>query len=101
MFVARTRAVMNPLMPARVIQVIVVAGLTLLGLSLLWIVLTLPVSSALASVIAQNLFDTDMLLTVQFIQVFIEAFPLLVAVFVMAWGWVRTVEERETGYSHV
>jgi hypothetical protein len=42
-----------------------------------------------------------MQLTVTFIQVFIEAFPLLVALFTIAWGWVRTVEERETGYSHV
>ena len=87
-------------MPLRVIQVIVVAGLTIVFLGLLWIVLTLPVSAMLASQIAIAL-DSDFQATVLFFQVLIELLPLLIGFSVMAWGWVRTVEERETGVSTV
>jgi hypothetical protein len=91
----------NPPMPQRVIQVIVVAGLTIIFLGFLWIVLTLPVSSMIATGIAKGWFATDMQLTVTFIQILIEALPILIGLCVMAWGWVRTVEERETGISTV
>jgi len=87
-------------MPLRVIQVIVVAGLTIVFLGLLWIVLTLPVSAMLASQIAIAL-DSDFQATVLFFQVLIELLPLLIGFSVIAWGWVRTVEERETGVSTV
>jgi len=90
-----------PSMPVKVIQVIVVAGLTIIFMGLLWIVLTLPVSNMIATGIANNWFASDMQSTITFIQVLIEALPILIGLCVMAWGWVRTVEERETGLSTV
>jgi hypothetical protein len=84
-----------------VIQVIMVAGFTIVALGILWIILTLPASTLIAKGIAEGWFDTDMVNTVLFFQVLIEALPLLVGFCVIAWGWVRTVEERETGFSTV
>jgi len=83
-----------------VIQVIVVAGLSIVFLGILWIVLTLPLSAMLASTVASGL-GTEYQSTVLFFQVLITALPLLIGLSVMAWGWVRTVEERETGFSTV
>jgi len=83
-----------------VIQVIVVAGLCIVFLGIFWSVLTLPVSAMLASNIAVGL-GTEYQGTVLFLQVLITILPLLIGVSVVAWGWVRTVEERETGFSSV
>jgi len=55
----------------------------------------------IATGIANNWFASDMQSTITFIQVLIEALPILIGLCVMAWGWVRTVEERETGLSTV
>ena len=85
------------LSPFRVIQIIVGWGITLMCLSLLWIVFTLPVSSAVALAVSKALFDTDMEITVTFIQISIEVLPFIIAIFVTLWGFVRTVEERELG----
>jgi hypothetical protein len=86
---------------AGVIQVIVVAGLTIFVIGLMWIILTLPLSQLIATGLANGWFDADMLLTVTFFNLFIPAFCLIVGLGVTAWGWVRTVEERETGFSTV
>lgn len=84
------------LYPVRVIQIIVAAGITIAALGLLWIVLTAPISQ----LIAQNLIqDSDMLGTVQFLSVFFGIFCLLAGIGVIAWGWVKTVEEREYGFT--
>jgi hypothetical protein len=70
-------------------------------MSLLWVVLTLPLSQVIATGISNLWFDGDMTSTVTFFQVLIQVFPLLVAFSILAWGWVKTVEERETGVSTV
>ncbi len=83
---------------AGVIQIIVVAGITIVVLGLFWLAATAPVSSLTALYQGQAL-DADIMGTVLFIQVFISVLPLLIGLGVIAWGWVRTVEERETGFS--
>lgn len=82
-----------------VIQIIIVAGISIVIFGLFWIAATAPVSSIIAQGIASAWFDSDMLGTVLFIQVFILLSPLLFGLSVTAWGWVKTVEERETGFS--
>lgn len=81
-----------------VIQIIVAAGITIVIASFFWLAATAPVSSLTALYQGQTL-DADIMGTVLFIQTFISVLPLLIGLSVMAWGWVKTVEERETGFS--
>jgi len=83
---------------AGVIQIIVVAGITIVVVGLFWVAATAPVSSLTALYQGQAL-DSDIMGTVLFIQTFISVLPLLIGLGVIAWGWVKTVEERETGFS--
>jgi hypothetical protein len=43
--------------------------------------------------------ESDIASVVTFIRIFISVLPLLAGFGVIAWGWVKTVEERETGFS--
>ena len=81
-----------------VIQIIVAAGITIVIVGLFWIAATAPVSSLTALLLGQTL-DSDLMGTVFFIDVFIKVLPLLIGLSVTAWGWVKTVEEREYGFS--
>ena len=81
-----------------VIQIIVVAGITIVIIGLFWLAATAPVSSIIALYEGQTL-ESDIASVVTFIRIFISVLPLLVGLGVIAWGWVRTVEERETGFS--
>ena len=81
-----------------VIQIIMVAGISIVIFGFFWLAATAPVSSLTALYQGQTL-DSDIAGTVLFIQTFISVLPLLFGSSVIVWGWVRTVEERETGYS--
>jgi hypothetical protein len=83
---------------AGVIQIIIVAGITIVVFGFFWLVATAPVSSLIQLYEGQTL-DADITATMTFIRVFISVLPLLCGVGVMIAGWVRTVEERETGFS--
>ena len=85
---------------AGVIQIIVAAGITIVVCSFFWLVATAPVSSLIQLYEGQAL-DADIMGTVLFIQVFISVLPLLIGLGVIAWGWVKTVEEREYGFSTI
>ena len=82
-----------------VIQIIIVAGMTIVIFGLFWLVCTAPVFGILRLYDSPTGIDSDILGTALFIRIFISVSPLLAGLGVMAWGWVRTVEERETGFS--
>jgi hypothetical protein len=84
-----------------VIQVIIVAGITIVVIGLFWLAATAPVSSIIALYEGQSGLESDIVSTVTFIRIFISVLPLMVGFGVIAWGWVKTVEERETGFSTV
>ena len=81
-----------------VIQIIVAAGITIVIAGFFWIAATAPVSSLTAMFLGLPL-DSDIMGTVFFFDVLIKVLPLLIGLSVTAWGWVKTVEERETGFS--
>jgi hypothetical protein len=83
---------------AGVIQILVAAGITIVVFGFFWLVATAPVSSLIQLYEGQSL-DADIVGTMTFINVFISVLPLLVGLGVIAWGWVKTVEERETGFA--
>jgi hypothetical protein len=82
-------------------QVVVVGGLCLFIVGLFWIVFTLPTSSTITSMGGVSAFASDAQATVTFIDIFIGAMPIIAGIIVMAWGFTRTIEERETGVSSV
>jgi hypothetical protein len=83
-----------------VIQIMVAAGITIVILGLFWLVATAPVSSIIALYDKGAItVESDITGTVVFIRIFISVLPLLIGLGVTAWGWVKTVEERETGFS--
>jgi hypothetical protein len=83
---------------AGVIQIIIVAGITIVLFGLFWMALTAPISQLTALYQGQTSIDSDIMGTVVFIQTFISILPLLCGFGVIAWGWVKTVEEREYGF---
>lgn len=84
-----------------VIQIIVTVGLGLIIVGFLWIVFTAPLSSVIEKGIAGLWFDDDILGTVIFLRVMAQVLPLLAGLSFMIYGWVSTVEERETGVSSI
>jgi uncharacterized membrane protein len=84
-----------------VIQIIVVAGISIVIFGFFWLVCTAPVSDIIRLYDSWTGIDADIVSTVTFIRIFISVLPLLFGFSVMAWGWVKTVEERETGFSTI
>lgn len=80
-------------------QVIAVGGIALVIAGLFWIVFTLPASSAIEAFGGVSSFAADAQGTVTFITLFIGAMPIIVGLFIIAWSYTRTIEERETGVS--
>lgn len=80
-----------------VVQVVVVGGLCLIIVGLFWIVFTMPTSTIINDLGGTSSFNTDAQPTVTFITVFIGAMPIIAGIITMAWGFTRTIEERETG----
>jgi uncharacterized membrane protein len=81
-----------------VIQIIVVAGVCVVMLGLVWMVATLPATELLDEMTITYGFSADAAQTVFALRLFISALPLIIGFGVMAWGFVKNVEEREIGY---
>jgi membrane protease YdiL (CAAX protease family) len=82
-----------------VIQILIAAGITIVIFGFFWLVATAPVTNLIGLYTDAGGLDADIVGTMTFIDTFIKVLPLLVGLGVIAWGWVRTVEERETGFT--
>lgn len=82
----------------QIVHIIVVAGLCVVGLSVLWLVLTLPVSAIIQSFTDNGVLSSDAQPTIDFLNLIIAAFGLIAGLSIMAWGFVKSVEEREYGF---
>lgn len=80
-----------------IMPVLVVGGVCLIMAGLFWIVFTLPVSTVTDTL--GLTYRDDAALTISFIKTFVGAIPILTGIWVVAWGFTRTIEERETGIS--
>jgi len=84
--------------PINIMQIIIVAGMCIFGLGFLWIVLTLPVAVSIATLEATGTYSTDASSTIYFLKVFPGVLTLFIGLSIMAWGWNKSVEEREFGF---
>lgn len=82
-----------------IMHVLVVGGVCLIIAGLFWMIFTYPVS-ILTDTIGLT-FRDDAALTVSGIKVFVGAMPILVGIWLLAWGFTRTTQERETGISEL
>ncbi len=82
----------------QIVHIIVVAGLCVVGLSILWLVFTLPVSAIIQKFTEQGVLSSDAQPTVDFLNLIISAFGLIAGLSIMVWGFVKSVEEREYGF---
>jgi hypothetical protein len=78
-------------------QIIVVAGMCVIALGFLWIVLTLPVAVSIANLESSGMISTDASNTVTFLKIFPAVLTIFIGFSIMAWGWIKAVEEREYG----
>ncbi len=79
-------------------QIIVVAGVCVVLLGLVWMVATLPASYMIEELQISYGFSASASTTMYGLQLFISALPVLIGFGIMAWGFIKNVEERETGY---
>jgi hypothetical protein len=82
-------------------QIIVVAGVCIVLLGLVWMVATLPASSVIEEMQISYGYSSRAALSIYAQQLFISALPLLIGFGVMAWGFLKNVEERETGFAQL
>ncbi len=80
------------------IQIIVVAGVCVIILGLFWMVATLPSSELIDQMTDSYGFNARAAQTIYALRLFISGLPLIIGFGVMAWGFVKNVEEREVGY---
>ncbi len=83
--------------PVNLMQIIIVAGISLSCLGFLWVVLTLPVALSIQALENTGALSTDGSSTIYFLKVFPGVLTILIGLSVMAWGWNKSVEEREFG----
>ena len=76
-----------------------VAGISIIGLSLLWMVLTFPVSSIIQNFEENNVLSSDAQPTIDFLNLMVVAFGLIAGLSIMVWGFIKSVEEREYGFA--
>lgn len=86
------------LFPINLMQIIVVAGVCVVGIGFLWIVLTLPVAVSIATLESTGTYSTDASSTIYFLKVFPGVLTLFIGLSILAWGWNKAVEEREFGF---
>lgn len=81
------------------IHVYVVAGLTIVIFGLFWAILTMPA----ALLIAENsaLYTGTAATVVSYMMVFLNCLPILVGLGLIIWGYIKSVEAREFGFSTI
>jgi hypothetical protein len=82
----------------QIVHIIVGAGIAVIGLSLFWLVLTLPVSAIIEKFTEQGVLSSDAQPTIDYLHLMIGAFGLIAGLSIMVWGFVKSVEEREYGF---
>lgn len=80
-----------------VIQVVVVGAVCLIIVGIFWIVFTMPASAIIDEFGGVSGFASDAQVTVTFIQWAIGGIPIISGILLLAWGFLRTIDERETG----
>jgi|GEM_PF-5869853 len=81
------------------IHVYVYAGITILIIGLLWIGFTLPASSMINE--NMHLYQGTAQTIVRYMTTYINVIPVLIGIGLIAWGFVKSVEERELGYTTI
>jgi hypothetical protein len=81
------------------IHVYVYAGLTIFMLGIFWVALTMPMAMIISeSVIVYSGTATTV---IKFMTLFIDCLPIFIGLGLIAWGFVKSVEERELGYTTI
>lgn len=89
----------SPFSKVQIIQVIVVAGVCVVALGFMLIILTLPVQVMIEAMTDAGTLSSDASSTVYFYQMGFSIIAVLVGLGIIAWGWIKSVEEREFGFS--
>lgn len=82
-------------------QIIVVAGVCIVLLGLVFMVATLPASTIMEEMQDSYGFSSRGSSSLFAQKIFIYALPIILGFGVMAWGFLKNVEERETGYANL